>query len=423
MTNTAGNHSFDVVVIGAGMVGATAASLLGRAGFSVAIVEGREPQLFDATQPVGLRVSAFSPGSAAVLSEAGAWRLVQRSRHCAYQRMVVEDRDESAVLEFQAPEFGLQELGTIVENELVQWSLWQALQVMAGVEIFCPDRIETLDHEQDGVRIRLHSGTVLTARLLVGADGAQSRVRELLGIRQELWEYGQSGIVSVVSTSEPNRGVAWQRFLDSGPLAFLPLSDGSSSIVWSCPDAEVKRLLALDDDAFLAELEQAVAGGPGHWPGKLESLGARAAFPLTMRLSERYAGRRAVLLGDAAHVMHPLAGQGVNLGLLDAAGLVEVLIGARDRKQEIGSEKTLLKYDRWRRSEAEVMCRGVHNIRGLFIPGELGGVRRLGMGVVARSWTAKEAFIRRATGRNRNAPALARGESLNALLHPPAAAS
>ena len=139
-----------------------------------------------------------------------------------------------------------------------------------------------------------------------------------------------------------------------------------------------------------------------------------------MRLSERYAGRRAVLAGDAAHVVHPLAGQGVNLGLLDAAGLAEVLIEARSRQQDIGSEKVLLKYDRWRRSEAEVMCRGVHNIRSLFTLGELGGVRKLGIGLVSRSWIAKEAFIRRATGRNRNAPALARGESLNSLLHPPA---
>ena len=423
MNPEAGKRSFDIVVIGAGMVGAAAASLLGRAGFSVAIVEGREPQPFDASEPVGLRVSAFSPGSAAVLAEAGAWRLVQRSRHCAYQRMVVEDRDENAVLEFQAAEFGLDQLGSIVENELVQWSLWQALQVAAGVEIHCPERIESLEYEQGRVRVHLSSGTVLNTRLLVGADGAQSQVRELLGIRQELWEYGQSGIVGVARTAEPNPGIAWQRFLDTGPLAFLPLADGGSSIVWSCPEAETRRLLALDDGAFLAELEQAAAGTAGHWPGKLEAIGDRAAFPLTMRLSERYAGRHAVLLGDAAHVMHPLAGQGVNLGLLDAAGLVEVLIEARNRQQDIGSEKVLLKYDRWRRSEAEVMCRGVHNIRGLFMPGELGGVRRLGMGLVARSWTAKEAFIRRATGRNRNAPALARGESLSALLHPPAAAS
>jgi 2-polyprenyl-6-methoxyphenol hydroxylase-like FAD-dependent oxidoreductase len=137
-----------------------------------------------------------------------------------------------------------------------------------------------------------------------------------------------------------------------------------------------------------------------------------------MRLSERYTAPNAVLVGDAAHVVHPLAGQGVNLGLLDAAGLVEVLVEARARQEDFAAEKTLLKFGRWRRSEAEIMARGIHNLRGLFMPGELGILRRLGIGLVARSWTVKEAFIRRATGRHRNAPSLARGVALTELLHP-----
>lgn len=410
--------TYDVAIVGAGMVGAAAASLLARAGFSVALVEGSEPQPFDNTGPVGLRVSAFSPGSARVLAEAGAWRLVQRNRYCPYRHMVVEDRDETASIEFQAQEFGLDELGSIVENELVQWALWQALQVMAGVEFYCPDRVANLARGNDHAVLELESGTSLQASLVVGADGAGSRVRELLGISQEHWEYGQMGLVGVVESVPENSGVAWQRFTQGGPVAFLPLSDGSSSIVWSQPETEARRLLDLDEESFLAELEQAVSGGPGHWPGALKSCGPRAAFPLTMRLSERYSGRRAALIGDAAHVTHPLAGQGVNLGLMDAAGLVESLIAARRREQDIGCEKVLLKFDRWRRSEAELMCRGVHGIRGLFMPEEWGPLRRIGLGLVARSWTAREAFIRRATGSHRNAPALARGQSLANLLQP-----
>jgi 2-octaprenyl-3-methyl-6-methoxy-1,4-benzoquinol hydroxylase/2-octaprenylphenol hydroxylase len=416
--NGSAENRFDVVVVGAGMVGAAAALLLARSGFSVAVVEAREVEPFDASAPVGLRVSAFSPGSAAVLGEAGAWRQVERERHCPYARMVVEDREDSTELVFEAVEFGLERLGTIVENNLVQWALWQSLQLMAGVELYCPDVVESLEYVEGDPALHLQSGVTLRSRLLVAADGARSRLRTMLGIRQEHWEYGQSGIVSVVETAEPNPGVAWQRFLEGGPLAFLPLQDGSSSIVWSCPDAECQRLLALDDEAFIERLEAAAAGKTGHWPGRVTGCGPRAAFALTMSLSERYAGRRAVLVGDAAHVMHPLAGQGVNLGLLDVAGLVEVLVEARSRQQDIAGEKTLLKYDRWRRSEAEVMCRGVHGIRSLFIPEELSGLRRLGLGLVAQSWTAREAFIRRATGRNRNAPALARGRPLNALLHP-----
>ena len=415
---TGGERYFDVAVVGGGMVGATAAALLARAGFSVAVVEGREPEPFDPARPVGLRVSAFSPGAASVLGEAGAWRQVENSRHCHYRRMVVEDRDETALIRFQAPEFGLDTLGTIVENDLVQWSLWQSLGVMAGVERFCPDPIERLDYVGGEPVLGLGSGTRIRSKLLAAADGAGSRVRELLGIGQEYWEYGQMGVVGVVESEAPNSGVAWQRFLAGGPVAFLPLADGTSSIVWSCPEREAARLLELDDAAFLAELEQATAGRPGHWPGKLLSVGPRAAFPLTMRLSERYDARRAVLMGDAAHVMHPLAGQGVNMGLLDAAGLAELLIGARSDRRDIGDEQLLRRYDRWRRSEAEVMSRGVHGLRGLFLPDSLGLLRRAGLGLVARSWTAREAFIRRATGRHDNAPALARGQSLASLLHP-----
>lgn len=411
-------NSFDIVVVGAGMVGAAAASLLARSGFSVAVVDHIEPGTFDASAAVGLRVSAFSPGSADILSEAGAWRQVLRQRFCHYRRMVVEDRDESVVMEFDAMEFGLEQLGTIAENDLVQWSLWQSLLAMGGVEIFCPDRVAGLVFHEHGPCVNLESGTEIQCRLLVAADGANSGIRKQLGIRQDYWEYGQKGLVSVVRTAEPNPGVAWQRFLDGGPLAFLPLADGSSSIVWSLPEAEADRLLKLDDPEFLAELGHAAAGGEDHWPGDMLSCGPRAAFPLTMRLSERYAARNTVLVGDAAHVVHPLAGQGVNLGLLDAAGLVEVLVAARQKQVDFAADKTLEKYARWRRSEAEVMARGMHGIKGVFIPQELGPLRRIGIGLISGSWVAKEAFIRRATGRNRNAPALARGTSLTELLHP-----
>lgn len=410
------DRRYDAVVVGAGMVGAAAAALLARAGFAVAVIESREPPAFDATQPVGLRVSAFSPGSADVLREAGAWRQVERQRLCPYRRMLVEDRDETSRLEFDAPEFGLERLGSIVENDLVQWALWQSLLATGGVEIACPEQIATLDHDDGGAVVGLRSGAQLRCRLLVGADGADSAVRKLLGIRQDHWEYGQMGVVGVVRTASPNPGVAWQRFMDGGPLAFLPLHDGSSSIVWSRPEAEAERLAALDEAPFLAELQQAAAGGEGHWPGTVTGCGPRAAFPLTMRLSDRYHARAAVLIGDAAHVVHPLAGQGVNLGLLDAAALVEVLIDARRRQEDLAADRTLVRYARWRRSEAEIMARGIHGIRGLFMPAELGLLRRLGIRLVSRSWTAREAFIRRATGRNRNAPALARGVALTDLL-------
>jgi len=408
--------TYDVLIVGSGMVGAAAACLLARAGFSVAVVEAQEPQAYDSSEAVGLRVSAFSPGSAAILAEAGAWRQIEQQRHCAYRRMHVEDRDESVVLEFSAPEFGLERLGTIIENQLVQWTLWQSLQVMGGVDIICPDQLESLEQEEGAAVARLKSGRHIRCRLLAGADGANSRVRTILGIEQQHWEYGQQGLVSVIETEPKNTGLAWQRFMEGGPLAFLPLQDGTSSIVWSRPHDEARRLLELDDESFLTELQEAAASEKGSFPGAMRSCGPRAGFPLTMRLSRSYAGPRAVLMGDAAHVVHPLAGQGVNLGLLDAAGLVEVLVGARSSQADIASEKTLKKYERWRRSEAEIMARGIHGIRGLFTPEALGPLRKLGLGLVSRSWIAREAFIKRAAGKNRNAPALARGEALTDLL-------
>jgi 2-octaprenyl-3-methyl-6-methoxy-1,4-benzoquinol hydroxylase/2-octaprenylphenol hydroxylase len=412
------SRRFDIVVVGAGMVGAAAASLLARAGFSVAVVEKAEPVPFDASQPVGLRVSAFSPGSADILAEAGAWRQIQRQRHAPYRRMIVEDRDENVALEFNAAEFGFEQLGTIVENDLVQWALWQSLLAMGGIELFCPDEVLEIRTEESGRLLHMASGSTLECRLLVGADGINSEIRTMLGISQDYWEYGQYGLVTVVRSETPNPGVAWQRFLEGGPLAFLPLDDGTSSIVWSLPEAEARRLLEIDEESFLAELSEAAGGGEGHWPDQAVDCGLRAIFPLTMRLSKTYMASRSVLIGDAAHAVHPLAGQGVNLGLLDAAGLVEVLVGARHDGFDFAGDRMLEKYARWRRSEAEVMARGMHGIRGLFVPEELGPLRRLGMGLIAGSWTAKEAFIRRATGRNRNAPALARGSSLTDLLHP-----
>ena len=407
---------YDVVIVGAGMVGAATACLLSRSGFSVAVIEAQEPQAFDSTVPYALRVSAFSPGSLAILGEAGALRQIKQQRHCTYRRMHIEDRDESVTLEFNAPEFGLDCLGAIIENHLVQWSLWQSLQASGGVEIVCPDRVDSLDYKGKDPCINLTGGGSLRGRLLVAADGANSKVRKMLGIAQEHWEYGQQGLVTVVQTEMPNPGIAWQRFMPGGPLAFLPLADGASSIVWSRPHPEARRLLELDDHAFMLELEQACSAPDNKWPGRVQSCGPRAAFPLTMRLSHSYAGPRAVLTGDAAHVVHPMAGQGVNLGLLDAAGLVEVLVDARRKQLDFFSEKTLKKYDRWRRSEAEIMARGIHGIRGLFTPEALAPLRKLGLGLISASWMAREAFILRAAGKNRNAPALARGQALTDLL-------
>jgi 2-octaprenyl-3-methyl-6-methoxy-1,4-benzoquinol hydroxylase/2-octaprenylphenol hydroxylase len=405
----------DVIVAGGGMVGATAASLLGRCGFSVALIEARQPVRFDPGHDMGLRVSAISPGSARVLAQAGAWDLIERTRACPYRSMHVEEAGQLGGLDFEAESFGLERLGTIVENELVQSALWSALENNPLVEIRCPAQVVSLQDSGEGVTAHLDDGQPLSAALLLAADGGASPLRRRLGIRQDVWEYNQQGIVCVVATEPDNPGVAWQRFLPGGPLAFLPLSDGRSSLVWTRPREEAKALLALSDDAFIDALNEAAEGGIG----RVISAGPRAGFPLAMRLSESYCSGRVALLGDAAHVVHPLAGQGVNLGLADAAALVEVLLESRQKPDQQAIDRGLSRWQRWRRSESELMAGGTHAIRALFTPSGLSGIRAFGLGLVGKSWLARDFFIQRAVGTGRNAPVLARGASLKELLRTP----
>ncbi len=403
---------YDVTIIGAGMVGATLASLLSRSGFQVALVEASAPRPFDAGADVGLRVSAISPGSSAILEQAGVWKTVLNTRARPYRRMQVEDGVGNTPLLFDAPVYNLDSLGFIVENELLQWSLWQAVKSAGLVDIFCPGSLASIEFTDGFNRVLLDDGQEISTALVVGADGAASGVRKATGIRQDFYAYNQHGLVAVVAKQKPNPGVAWQRFLPAGPLAFLPLGDGRSSIVWTCPSVETKRLLALEDEDFISELDIASSG----WLGRVESCGPRAAFPLSMRLSESYVARRTVLVGDAAHVVHPLAGQGVNLGLADAAALTESLLSARRTGGDIGSARVLQGYDRWRRSESETMAFGMHALRGLFGSEALAPLRRLGLGLVRRSWTTKDMFLQRAAGISGNAPRLATGATLRDLM-------
>ncbi len=394
------------------MVGATLASLLSRSGFSVALVEAHEPLPFDAEAEIGLRVSAISPGSAAVLGQAGAWKSISAERCRPYRRMQVEDGVELEPLLFDAPVFNLESLGTIIENSLVQWSLWQVVSSGGQVDLYCPDMLDKIEPGQNQSRISLNSGAQLSADLVVGADGAASPVRKAIGIRQDYRSYNQHGLVAVVGKQNPNPGVAWQRFMPGGPLAFLPLADGRSSIVWTRPSIEAQRLLALDNDTFVEELDAASSG----WLGRVESCGPRAAFPLSMRLSESYTAHRTVLIGDAAHVVHPLAGQGVNLGFADAAALTETLIRARLAGNDIGAASVLQYYDRWRRAESEAMAFGMHALRSLFSHDSLSPLRRIGLALVKRSWTVKDLFLQRAAGLGKNAPKLATGTTLRDLM-------
>ncbi|MFC5524655.1 UbiH/UbiF/VisC/COQ6 family ubiquinone biosynthesis hydroxylase [Rhodanobacter ginsengisoli] len=337
--------ALDVAVVGGGMVGAATALALARAGFSTALLEARAPAPWDAAAEVDLRVVGLAPSSLALLNDLGVWTAIREARSGPYAHMHVWDAESGAAIDFDAADEGRDGLGHIVENSLVQWTLWQALDA-AGVRRLCPAEVTGFEANEDRIQLQLADGETLSALLLVAADGAASPLRRLAGIGTRGRDYAQRAVVAHVGTERPHQNTAWQRFLPSGPLALLPLADGRSSLVWSLPEAEAQRVLALDDRAFLEELGLA----SDFRLGRITSTTPRAAFPLKLQLAERYQADRFVLLGDAAHAVHPLAGQGVNLGLRDVVELRDTLLAARTAGRDIGAAHVLRRYARRRRS-------------------------------------------------------------------------
>lgn len=335
----------DVAVVGGGMVGAAAALALSRAGFSTALLETRPPSPWQPGDEVDLRVVGLAPSSIALLQELDVWTSIRDARACPYAHMHVWDAGNGAAIDFDAAGEGRDLLGYIVENNLVQWMLWQSLEA-AGVRRLCPATVKDYELRSDRVVLELADGESLAVRLLVAADGAGSPLRERAGIATHGRDYGQRAVVAHVATERPHAHTAWQRFLPTGPLALLPLADGRSSVVWSLPEAEARRVQALDEQAFLDELGMA----SDFRLGRITSATPRAAFPLKLQLADTYQGERFVLLGDAAHTVHPLAGQGVNLGLRDVAELRDTLVQAREQGRDIAAAHVLRRYARRRRS-------------------------------------------------------------------------
>ncbi|WP_371183343.1 UbiH/UbiF family hydroxylase [Xanthomonas sacchari] len=355
----------DVVVVGGGVVGAACALALAGEGLAVALVEGREPPRWSADTP-DLRVYAFAPDNAALLQGLGVWPQVLAQRASAYRRMRVWDAGGGGELAFDADTLGRDQLGWIVEHSLLVEQLWAALPA-AGVQVHCPARVEALEPSTERARLRLDDGSRLDARLAIAADGADSTLRALAGLDAPAHDYGQRGVVAFVQTEQPHQDTAWQRFLPGGPLAFLPFADGRSSIVWTLPEAEAARVLALDDAAFGAELTQAF----GARLGAVRALSPRLAFPLRRQLVEAYQRGRLLVLGDAAHVVHPLAGQGVNLGLRDVAALATLVRQAQAQRVDWAAPQRLARWARGRRSDNTVAAYGFDAINRLFSNDEL----------------------------------------------------
>ena len=394
---------FDIVIAGAGMIGMTIASLLRRGQYgdrvNLVLVDGGERPSFSRDDDVALRVSAVSAGSAAILDDIGVWRAIAETRACGYEEMRVWDERGSLegpeTLRFSAAEFALADLGYIVENLLIRDRLL-ALLAASGDEPRFDTLISSLETSADGYRVHLSSGEELDADLVIGADGTSSRVREAAGIVVSAWQYAQCAFVTHVRPERPHRKTAYQRFLQTGPLGMLPLDDGRMSVVWSTtPEIAQDALQAGDPDlgAMLSKASDEILG-------MLQVAGPRGTFPLRAQYATRYVLPRLALLGDAAHGVHPLAGQGANLGFADAAALAGVIDAAIGNGEHPGDLRVLRRYERARKRDNQAMLFFIDGLNRLFSNDSemVSRIRGAGMRLFNKSGPIRRVVVNAALG-------------------------
>jgi 2-octaprenylphenol hydroxylase len=402
------SERFEVIVAGGGMVGAAVACALGHGGVRALLLDKAAPLREWPPEPVDIRVSALTRASQRILERLDAWPGMVRRGVSPYREMRVFDARGGGELHFDCADTEYGELGHIVENRVTVAALWDVLDTLDSVTRITPAAVAGIEAEPDGLRLRLEDGRVFSAELAIGADGHDSLLRKLAGIGVTGWDYGQHGLVATVTTELSHRATAWQRFLDEGPLAFLPLANGQCSIVWTLRSDTAKAHLALPDADFLEVLEQAADG----LLGSMLAVGPRAAFPLRFQYANSYAADHLALVGDAAHVMHPLAGQGANAGLLDAAAIAEVILEARRGQRSLSGRGLLRRYERWRKGDNLIMMGSMdalNKVFGIRAPG-LSELRSAGMGWVDRAGLLKNYFNRYAMGLRDDLPSLAQGK-------------
>ncbi|MDT8383696.1 MAG: UbiH/UbiF/VisC/COQ6 family ubiquinone biosynthesis hydroxylase [Gammaproteobacteria bacterium] len=397
---------YDLVIVGGGMVGTALACALQDCRLSVALIEAHEPNDNWPDNEYDLRVSAITHGSQRFLETLGVWQDIIGQRACAYHEMQVWDAGGGGSIHFDCAEIGEPNLGHIVENRILNRALMQQARGIDHLDIYCPATPSQLSLDAHCAKLQLADGSALSAELLVGADGGQSWVRQQAGIAVSSRDYQQTAIVATVRTERSHQHTAWQRFLPSGPLAFLPLgflppgSDADdhhlSSIVWSTSPAEAERLCQLDEADFNAELTAAFEARLGAVLGS----GPRASFAIRGQHASHYVRPHLALIGDAAHTIHPLAGQGVNLGFADARCLADILLTTHAAQQAIGSLKPLRRYERSRRGDNAVMLEAMGVFKQLFSNNTplLRELRNSGLNLTDRLTPLKRLLMSRALG-------------------------
>ncbi|MBV4367302.1 FAD-dependent 2-octaprenylphenol hydroxylase [Erwinia phyllosphaerae] len=356
-------QTYDVIVAGGGMVGLTVACGLQGSGLKVAVLERETPRAEEKDVAPALRVSAINAASERLLQHLGVWSAILGRRASAYHGMEVWDRDSFGRIEFDDGQQGLTHLGHIVENTVIHQALWQKASESSDITLISPAGLQQVAFGDNEAFVTLSDGTMMTARLLVAADGANSWLRNKADIPLTFWDYDHHALVANIRTDQPHDAVARQVFHGEGILAFLPLSDPHlCSIVWSLPPQEATRLQSMPEEVFNQQLSVAFDMRLGLC--KLES--ERKTFPLMGRYARNFAAHRLALVGDAAHTIHPLAGQGVNLGFMDAAELIGEVKRLHQQGKDIGQHLYLRRYERSRKHSAAVMLASMQGFRELF---------------------------------------------------------
>ncbi len=404
----------DILIAGGGLVGGTLAAALGGAGLSVTLVDP-QAEKDQVSAAFDGRASAIALGPQRMLRAVGLWDLLGGAA-APIQDIRVSDGGSSLFCHYSHEELGAKDelgqapFGYMLENRFLRQAIFRRLAGLHGVHFLAPARITEMERGAAGVRARLDTGQSVAASLLIGADGSGSPTRQAAGIGLTGWSYHQTGIICTVAHEKPHENVAHERFLAAGPFAILPLPGNFSSIVWSEGERLAARIMEMDEKDFHFQLSRRF----GDFLGDMEVVGPRWAYPFSLQFARTCIGLRLALVGDAAHAMHPIAGQGMNMGLRDVAALAEILVDARRGGLDLGGAGLLGRYERWRRFDNMQMLALTDGLLRLFSNdiAPLRILRGLGLAAVNRAGPLKRYFMRHAMGLVGDLPRLLRGEAL-----------